>query len=139
MENSSFFGTFMFVIVVTIILSIFNQVGFVKNYILAVVIFFAFEMIIKVLHKKIRPDYKTKKPISWYDEFEEKHSFPSGHSGKIALFTTLIHLNYGSLYFTGLFIILSLLVGASRMSLQRHYLKDVIGGYVLGIIFALII
>jgi len=139
MKDMAFFGTFGFVIFMAIILLISNQTNFVQRYILGIAIFFVVELVVKMGYKKVRPDFKKNKPISWYDEFEEKHSFPSGHAGKIALFTTMIHLFYGSTNFTVLFGAITILVGVSRMSLQRHYLKDVISGYAVGFLVAIFV
>jgi membrane-associated phospholipid phosphatase len=94
----------------------------------------ALEILIKIFYKNRRPDFSAKQQTA-YSRFEAGASFPSGHTGKITLFTTMLHGFYGNAPITALFIVIAVFVGISRIKLHRHYLSDVIGGYILGFIF----
>lgn len=130
----SFFGSFVFWILAVILFLILNQKEFAVKFAFAAIIAMAIEHAIKFFYSEKRPDVKSIKPKALYEAFQEKTSFPSGHSAIAAAFTTLIHLQYQIIYLTALFIFISLMVGLSRIELKRHYLKDVIMGYVLGIL-----
>ena len=137
-ENISFFGTWAFVIIAALFLLVTEQYIFAMKYIPAVVLFVIIEYAIKYFYKNKRPDFKTNKPQSSYENFEQHASFPSGHTGKITLFTTLLYFQYGSVLLTTLFAIITLFAAWSRIELNRHHAKDVIGGLILGLLVALI-
>ena len=66
-------------------------------------------------------------------------SLPSGHSANIAGLGTSMTLAFRKGLFAGLAVILSLLVGVSRVVVGAHYPTDVICGWVLGILTAILI
>lgn len=137
-KNISFFGTWAFVILAVLFLWVTEQYTFLMKYVPAVGLFVIVEYVVKTFYKNKRPDFKTNKPQSSYEDFEQHASFPSGHTGKIALFTALLHLQYGVALLTTLFTGITLLAAWSRIELNRHHTKDVIGGLILGILVALI-
>ena len=128
----SFFGSFVFWILTVMLLFILNQEEFAIKFAIAAAISMAIEHFIKFIYMEKRPDANSIKPAALYEAFQEKTSFPSGHSAIAAAFTTLLHLEYHVTYLTYFFIFITLMAGLSRISLKRHYLKDVIAGYVLG-------
>jgi YegS/Rv2252/BmrU family lipid kinase len=91
--------------------------------------------LIKVLVDRVRPPWQNP------DEFLNSMSFPSGHSSSIAAFGGIVVLLVSMLvrrsnvrraaYVATLLVVL--LVGADRVLLGRHYVSDVIGGYLLGV------
>ncbi len=85
--------------------------------------------LIKLLFHKPRPDGQK------YSNALEKidaGSFPSLHSSRIALvYLTLAYLA-PNLAFRLLFLGVIIVVGYSRIFLKKHYLTDVIGGYLFG-------
>lgn len=139
MSYSSFFGSLIFWTLTVIFLLILKQTRFALLFAIASLIAMGIEYTIKAFHKEKRPDFKKVSISSLYQKFQEGSTFPSGHSVNIALFTTMLHLEYGLILLTALFIIITLLVGLSRVSLQRHYTRDVIGGYVIGVLVALLL
>ena len=139
MRYASFFGSFIFWVFTVILLLILNQSNFAIRFAIASIIAMVIEYIIKGFYKIKRPDFSKVKAYSLFQRFQESRSFPSGHSANIALLTTMIHFEYSMIYLTVLFIVITLLVGLSRMTLKRHYLKDVIGGYALGILIGLFV
>ena len=134
MKYASFYGSFLFWTSVVILLIILNQKSFAIKFITATILVMAIEYSIKGLHKVRRPDFKEIKAYSLVQKFQEGGSFPSGHSANIALFTTMLHATYQIYPLTIFFAIMAVLVGLSRVYLKRHYFRDVLGGYVLGII-----
>lgn len=59
------------------------------------------------------------------------YSFPSVHATNLAAQATLFARFYPKL--TACFVVMALLVGYSRIYLEKHYPSDVLGGYLLGI------
>ena len=87
----------------------------------------------KILYERPRPEF----PILYR---EESFSFPSGHAtfsfifyGTLAYFIWLTDLPKIWKYITMIFLILlSFLIGFSRVYLHVHYASDVLGGFCLG-------
>jgi undecaprenyl-diphosphatase len=93
---------------------------------------------LKVVVGRPRPAVKIERLADRADSFRPNYqAFPSGHSAASAAF-------FGVLFFVcwrlglGLFLI-PLLVAASRIFLGAHYLSDVIGGLVLGLLCAALV
>ena len=131
MRYSTFFGSFLFWAFAILFLLIFNQYNLAFKFFVATIIIKVIEYAIKVIYRTRRPAINTK-AISFLEKFHDFGSMPSGHASVIALFTTMVHLNYGNIYLTLLFVIASLLSGLSRIYLKRHYVKDVVVGYAIG-------
>jgi undecaprenyl-diphosphatase len=66
------------------------------------------------------------------DGKSEAYSFPSSHAANMGASMFLLAMAYRR--WTGLFILIALLVGLSRIYLGLHYPSDVLGGYVLGLV-----
>jgi len=133
MKYASFFGSPFFIVFTLVFLCSFNQFDFAIRLAIMSAVFLTIEYTLKAITKDKRPDFKTNHPKSILGKFEEKHSFPSGHSGYVALLTTLINLNYHNLFLTLTFTIVTILVGMSRIYLKRHRIEDVVVGYLIGI------
>lgn len=77
---------------------------------------------------------------------ETTYSFPSGHSAAVVLFTmlcTYLLITYFPFhkyrsFISGSALIIILLIGFSRMYLGVHYLTDVLAGYCVGLITAML-
>ncbi len=113
-----------------------------KEYILSFIITISGAVVFSVLSKIIihhpRPDMSLL--------LENSYSFPSNHASiSVALFGFLIYYfwrNYKSwsnrlnILFAGLTLII--LIGFSRLYLGVHYLSDVLGGFLLGMLWLLV-
>ncbi len=87
--------------------------------------------LIKFFFHKPRPDGQK------YNTALEKidaGSFPSLHSSRIAVVYLTLAFLAPNLWFRLLFLAVILVVGYSRIFLKKHFLTDVIGGYVFGAI-----
>jgi membrane-associated phospholipid phosphatase len=92
--------------------------------------------LIKLLFHKKRPDGQS------YNNSIEKidsGSFPSIHSSRITIVYLLIFFNTIIIPLKVISIFIILIVGFTRVYLKKHYLVDVIGGYILGCIILYIV
>jgi len=86
---------------------------------------------IKIIFPKKRPDGQT------YSNLLEKidaGSFPSIHASRITIVYLTLFSNTNSNSLKIVFILVIALVFISRILLKKHYLIDVFGGFVLGIL-----
>ena len=63
----------------------------------------------------------------------DPHSFPSGHAARAFLLAVLA-VAWGSAILAGILIVWAPLVALSRVAMGLHYLSDVVGGALLGLI-----
>lgn len=68
----------------------------------------------------------------------DPHSFPSGHATRAAL---LLGLGYvlGPPWFAGLMLLYSPAMALARIAMGVHYLSDVVAGYALGLLLAVVL
>lgn len=109
--------------------------GFIQSMILHIIIRF------KIV-KRNRP-YITleEKGVKQHDELiKEDKSFPSGHVAFLLLFGTIIaYYFFEFLWFILLiFIVIDIIMALTRLILGVHFPTDVIGGFILGILYALL-
>jgi len=65
-------------------------------------------------------------------------SFPSGHTATITAFATILFLHARHAWLTALLLLLVLLVGISRMAVGAHWPIDVLAGWLVGMVIAVI-
>lgn len=99
---------------------------------------YAFMMSMKAYYQRPRPDVVT------HHSYVDTSSFPSGHS----MMSMVIFLTLGALlarisktkrlkiYCVSFAVVLSLLVGCSRMYVGVHYPTDVLAGWSMGVVWA---
>ncbi len=104
-------------------------------------------VIIKIMNVFIKLLINRPRPNVMRLVYEKETSFPSGHAMlSITLYGLLIYFIYSKIsknsvkwiLITGLSSII-LLIGISRIYLGVHYATDIIGGYLLGMIYLVII
>ena len=105
---------------------------------IALIVAMAFsEGILKVLFERPRPyiEYESLRALISPTSF----SFPSGHT--TSSFTAFFILNnkLKGINYKWAFLILALLISFSRMYLMVHYLTDILGGVVAGLIVAYVV
>lgn len=91
--------------------------------------------VIKFLFHRKRPKHIH------YSNFLEKvqsGSFPSIHSSNAMFAGLVIIKTFNSMLVDVFFTLVILIVGYSRYHLKKHYLRDIVGGYVVGFIVFLI-
>lgn len=112
--------------------------AFYVNLLIALVLDLIAVAVIKAVARRKRP------PVNVNDMFftvsVDNHSFPSGHASRV-VFLACLFLNYTTINVVFKFVTLvwSLSVIASRVLLGRHYVGDVVGGAILGLIEYIII
>jgi membrane-associated phospholipid phosphatase len=67
----------------------------------------------------------------------DPHSFPSGHAARLAMLA-LLSLRMGPWWFCALLFVWAPLVALARVAMGVHYLSDVFGGAVLGVLFGVL-
>jgi undecaprenyl-diphosphatase len=136
------FGEWQFAFVlsalIVIIFWLWQKGRYILTFLLTIIGSAAFSTINKLAMQRPRPE------AGLY--FEKSYSFPSGHTVIVmALYGFLIYYLWRNLkswksklnvFFAGL--VLIILVGFSRLYLGVHYLSDVWGGYLLGLLWLII-
>ncbi len=137
----SFICSPKFMIILNVLLFIFIIVK--KKYKLSIIVLSSvssviFNNLVKIIIKRERPNYLRM-------VIEKSYSFPSGHSMiSVLFFGSIIYLvnKYNVKHKKLITFSLStfiLLVGISRIYLGVHYLTDVVGGYLLGLVVLFLI
>jgi undecaprenyl-diphosphatase len=67
----------------------------------------------------------------------DPHSFPSGHAARM-LMLALLSFQVGPWWLCALFLVWAPLVALARVAMGVHYLSDVVGGAVLGLLFGIV-
>ena len=91
--------------------------------------------LIKLFFHKKRPNGQK-----YANSFEkiDAGSFPSIHSSRVAFVYLMLYSATNFISLKILFLALIPLIGYTRVHLKKHYLSDVLGGYVLGVILFLV-
>jgi undecaprenyl-diphosphatase len=66
----------------------------------------------------------------------DPHSFPSGHAARLTMLAVLSLLT-GPAWFSGVFFLWAPLVALARVGMGVHYISDILGGAVLGVLFGI--
>lgn len=114
--------------------------GFTQDYITLVLLWVGNEIFcsaIKFYYFRPRPD--PMQHTNWLEKIEAG-SFPSIHASRWAVFAVfaLLQLPTGSLV-SLLLLILTGFVGWTRIILKKHYLHDVLAGWVIGFVLAWVV
>src|SRR5690554_466296 len=87
--------------------------------------------LIKIFFHKPRPDGQAYKGIL---EKIDAGSFPSLHASRITIVYLTLFSHVTDIYIKVAFLILMVAVMISRVILKRHFIKDIIGGFVIGML-----
>ncbi len=93
----------------------------------------AMVLVIKFVIRRRRP------PGEWGSIYRltDPHSFPSGHAARAFLITALV-VAWGPAWLVPIIVLWAPLVGLARVATGLHYLSDVVGGVVLGVLAAVV-
>lgn len=123
-----FISILYFIIFKNIILFITQLLGLFLSYIIVI--------LIRVLYYKKRPDNQK------YSNLVEKidsSSFPSMHSIRICMIFIFTYYYLNNFFLSLLFLSLIFLVSFSRIYLKRHFLIDILVGYIIGIFLSIVL
>lgn len=123
-------------IVLIILMYLLNQIRLFKILLLGFILSYLMSFVIRLFYYKDRPN---KEKYSNLLAKVDASSFPSVHSMR-AIFLAIIFSQFFNNQYLSIFLILvALLVCYSRIYIKKHYLVDVIIGFILGIFLALVL
>jgi undecaprenyl-diphosphatase len=143
-QNITFLGDGMFAFLVSLVILIF----FKKHRKLALLIVIAyllsgiFSQIFKTIITSPRPSvyFAAHKCKFYLDTFVNSRvgfrSFPSGHSASAFAMATIFSTYFTRKYVSIFSLLFGILIGYSRIYLAHHFLIDVLGGAIIGVLFA---
>ncbi len=67
----------------------------------------------------------------------DPHSFPSGHAARLTMLA-VFSLGFGPAWFCALLFLWAPAVALARVAMGVHYLSDMVGGAMLGIVFGIV-
>uniref|UniRef100_A0A0K0FFC7 AT30094p (inferred by orthology to a D. melanogaster protein) n=1 Tax=Strongyloides venezuelensis TaxID=75913 RepID=A0A0K0FFC7_STRVS len=128
-------------------LCLFNRIFFYKNsqyynfpyvLLLGILVDLIIVGLIKIIFRRRRPKYNEECDQFCEAPIADKYSFPSGHTSRASMLAVLYFIvfrptNLGSSMFVMMF---PIFLGMSRVMMGRHFVSDIVGGFVLGIIEA---
>jgi membrane-associated phospholipid phosphatase len=129
-RDVSALGSFLFVCLV-IILLVFIDFRSALIVLIGLIMIEAIGALVKVVFHKKRPNKQDHSNIL---EKIDAGSFPSIHSARALLIGLGVYSLFSSVVMIGFVFLLVILVGISRIYLNKHYIIDVIGGYIFGFI-----
>ncbi len=94
------------------------------------------------LHYFLKMALRMERPPSIYrivGKEDISYGFPSGHTQNVATFWSWVWLKIRKSWIAFISIIIIFLVGLSRIYLGVHYLGDVIGGIIIGVLFSFLL
>jgi undecaprenyl-diphosphatase len=106
--------------------------GFGGRVLLGTMVAGAATTILKWIFRRERPPGKS---LGFYSQFD-RHAFPSGHAGRCACLAVLLApLVYP--WVSALIVLWVGLVGLTRVALQVHFVSDIVGGWIAGLLTGL--
>ena len=121
---------------IVLVIIIFLFFGFTLESLLLLAGFVVIEVICSLLKYFLYKDRPIKKDHQNILEKVDAGSFPSIHSARSSyIFTTIFFLSPYS-FVKILAIIIPFMVCSTRVLLKKHYLIDVVAGYLIGVLFA---
>ncbi|MDD1697910.1 MAG: phosphatase PAP2 family protein [Methanoregula sp.] len=114
-------------------------------FILATLSIFVLTAFLKVLVARPRPPYFLLDPADIFQSINQ-YSFPSGHVlffvvffGAIAYFAWLHQTGFVRIFVMAICCALILLIGPSRVYLGAHWASDVVGSYLIGVLWLFVL
>lgn len=96
--------------------------------------------VVGLVVQSIKPLVRRKRPEGEWGGIYRKadpHSFPSGHTARMAMLIVL-SAAFAPMWFFIVLLIWGPLVALARVAMGVHYLSDIVGGAVLGIVLGLV-
>ena len=131
-SSVTLFGTPAFYIAVVLLLIKIN-LSFAAKLIIALVAAEAVCGLIKLAYPKHRP---IPRPNKKFFERYDASSFPSIHTARITTLAVMVNSFYNDALLLFASTAIVVFVGYSRIYLKHHYLRDVVGGFIIGVIIS---
>uniref|UniRef100_A0A0N4Z4G3 AcidPPc domain-containing protein n=1 Tax=Parastrongyloides trichosuri TaxID=131310 RepID=A0A0N4Z4G3_PARTI len=95
----------------------------------------------KILFRRSRPEFNESNDQYYEAPVADKYSFPSGHTSRSSMLSVLffIIVKPENLGFCMVILMFPIFLGMSRVMMGRHYVSDILGGFILGIYEAYIV
>lgn len=131
MSHISALGTGTFLILLILIALLWGRSALFWQLFIGIIIVYAIISPIKWFFHRERPD--KQRHHNWMERYDAS-TFPSAHANRSALIFIVFSVFFGRWSMAILFLAISLVVSYSRVYLGRHYWKDVVVGYILGLV-----
>lgn len=98
-----------------------------------------------IAYRLLKPNFARKRPCVEFTDLRTinrcggEFGFPSNHAANSMAIAVFFYLYFRRPLWTTLLFVFALLMGLSRVYLGAHYPLDVLGGYVLGAIIAVVV
>ena len=130
MTHISALGTGTFMVILILIALLWGRSALFWQLLIGIILVYAISSPIKWFFHRQRPDRQSHH--NWMERYDSS-TFPSVHANRSALMFVVLSVFFGMLSMAILFLAISLVVSYSRVYLERHYWRDVIVGYFIGI------
>lgn len=130
-QDISIFGSLVFYLFLCVLFFLLDEITLTIKLLSGLIMLYIIVNITRVVYFKERPQKQN------YNNIIEKidaSSFPSMHASRASLLFFILYNYIRDIYLITLFFIIFILVCYSRIYLKKHYLIDVLGGIIIGII-----
>ena len=130
-DDLTIFGSAIFSLFLIVLFSTLGFIDFSIKLLMSFILAYLVTILIRSFYFKERP---KKQEFSNYIEKIDASSFPSMHSIRGSIYTTLFFLNFNNTYLISLFFILMIIISFSRYINKKHHLSDILAGLLIGML-----
>ncbi len=130
-QDISTFGGLVFYLFLCLLFFLLSEITLTIKLLSGLIILYIIVNIARAVYFKERPQKQN------YNNIIEKidaSSFPSMHASRASFLFFILYNHIRDIYLITLFFIIFILVCYSRIYLKKHYLIDVLGGIIIGVI-----
>jgi undecaprenyl-diphosphatase len=135
-KEASFFGGLFFYIFLSAFVFALGERLLFLQLALSFILTYSATLLIRFFYYKERP---IKEKYTNFIERLESSSFPSLHSMRVSAMFVIFHFYFNNFWISTLFLTLAIAVFASRYSLKKHFLEDIMAGAIFGVVIAFLV